>query len=625
MANLVKQTRKLPIPNNSENEIKSLPSSTGWSFETEESGSDTGSQIGIKRLLTREQLEEIKRREEENKKSVSTESGYSAPPISWSNNQSQKSNQKNNQISNQNSNSSQYTTTNASESDVGFTRKNRQIISKTKNSKKVVPKRTNLMKTNYNSNTEWENESGSSRSESNSASVTSNNSQSSTIGQLFNTKRQNSVSPSVSEATPSIISETSESTPGSVASSAFLQNSSSTNSSKSLSNNSSILHPYGPVSTIPSSTNLNSQQNRNNTNAKKPLLNNVSQTSVSTKSSNMPPTYIRGIQAQNINQSMISNTQSLLEDYKTNIIYNEKVQNIALLTIVLFNLIDTQINYLTGGKLNTDNIPEFRNQVKEVFVEMAKKPLKFEKFLVSMEHHQHQNSELYYNYNLGVRKSIGYNDYVNYYNANSSQIIERKVITILVNLIGEYTDCFIDLDDKKEIVKSIRQGIARFLYRFLEFEYAFDAIHSDCSFASSIEHCQSSIGCVHYSGPKRTGCRKVSKILSTYINLEIPDDVKKLSESDCIEFHKTITNIAHLLPDEIQRISLTYQNKNAIKNDNTSRQLMGAYNQYLNRLQNVNDKLHNISGVITRNVVGGSSSSSNVKSITNDELLQLFK
>ena len=61
-----------------------------------------------------------------------------------------------------------------------------------------------------------------------------------------------------------------------------------------------------------------------------------------------------------------------------------------------------------------------------------------------MEHNQHQNSELYYNYNLGVRKSIGYNDYVNYYNANASQIIERKVITILVNLIGEYTNCFIN-------------------------------------------------------------------------------------------------------------------------------------------------------------------------------------
>jgi hypothetical protein len=104
---------------------------------------------------------------------------------------------------------------------------------------------------------------------------------------------------------------------------------------------------------------------------------------------------------------------------------------------------------------------------------------------------------------------------------------------------------------------------------------------------------------------------------STYFNLDLHKEIQNISESDCIEFHRTISIIANLLPDEINRISLSYHNKN----DETSKILIGAYNQYLNRLMYVNDKLHNTSMSLNKR---GGSSSKDVKLITNDELLNLF-
>lgn len=603
---LVKQTRKLNIENKSNDEFKSLPSnSSSFASSNTESSASSTSTIGMKQLRTKEQIEDNERRQRENVESAKTPSIPSLPSLEFSNDESQTSTKKNNSSSNFET-SSEQSNFPSSASKIGFTKPKKTINNKklvTKKVKRIAPKRTNLKtkEPNYNSNTEWSNTNSSSNiSQSDSVLVTNNHTPNSRLFQIKNNK--NNVSPFVSETFSLTPSDDSDDFKGSVASSAYLPSSDLSFVSNTSSNTSTSSRSFVPLQSNSSRLVTNMT---NNSRARVPLMNNVSTSSVkSLKKVN-----------NTLSSSRKSNkSETLLEDFKTSMISNEKIQNITLMSIILYTLIDKQLDYISGGKLNTSDPVEFQKQVKEVFIEIAKKPLKFEKFLVSVATDENQ---VYVNHNLGIRKSIGYNNYINYYNANSSQIIERKIITVLVNLIGEYTDCFVDLNDKKEIVKSIRQGIGRFLYRFSEFEYAFDAIHSDCSYASSIQQCQETIGCKHYSGPKRTGCRKVSKINSTYFNLDLHKEIKNISESDCIEFHRTISNIANLLPDEINRISLSYHNKN----DETSKIIIGAYNQYLNRLMHVNDKLHNTS--ISMNITGGSSTK-DVKLITNDELLNLF-
>jgi hypothetical protein len=343
---------------------------------------------------------------------------------------------------------------------------------------------------------------------------------------------------------------------------------------------------------------------KNQQEAAKKVLNLLNQ-SIKSKSKSVSP-------VNSNTQSVKSTISNMYEDYKNTPYMNNSLANLALFAISLLSLIDNDISFVSGGRFDTHNSSNFIKQLKSVFVQMAEKPVKFEKFLVSVDNLPDQQIQIHLNYNLDVRKQIGYKMYSNYLLSNSAKIIQRKCITVLVNLIAEYADCFIDVNtnDKKQFFKAVRQGVSRLLYRYLEFEYAFDSIHSDCSMASSIEGCKAKIGCIHYKGPKRSGCRKVSKINSTYVSLGQLNEVNKMSEQDLNNFNDTLYEVSQVLSNFI--VDNTH--------DITDQKLLAYYNQKHAKLLEV--VIPNQSKV----VYGGGKEieNGNQRTIHNEDLIALF-
>jgi len=371
-----------------------------------------------------------------------------------------------------------------------------------------------------------------------------------------------------------------------------------------------------------------------------PILSKLQKNTYTNNQSYLNPQYKSNLQEWPINASNNTRIQQniqpttfkdIIGDYYHRIqISDDKLNEISIFILTLALILNEQQS-IQGGKLKLDkeDPDKFLADVKTVFEKIAKQPKKFSKFLVS----ETDEKQYVMNYNLEKRFELKASDYENYYQSNKSDIVRRKIITILVNCFKEYASQFFDIDTsnksyKKEIFKSIRNGCAKFYNRCLEFENIFDSIHSDCSYATGMVNCKSVcnsiVGCQYYSGPKRSGCKKSSTYETTYINLERFNRFKNLSEQDCIKFHYFMGVLCKEIGIEIRnKLEREQQlkNKENEKNRQINQKLMQYYNYYLQTITDINNKLSNYSGHITNQISGGSS---DIKTIDNVDLYNIL-
>jgi len=287
--------------------------------------------------------------------------------------------------------------------------------------------------------------------------------------------------------------------------------------------------------------------------------------------------------------------KNIYQYYKENIhlISNKDILHKILFFVILLSIIDDEDTKNKEKLLSNRNedVKKFVNDIENVFVYMSKYPNKFQSFLIRVDNTATANANKYnINVNLQKRLSDLSKKYRYFYESDKENIIQRKIITVLINLIFEYISHFDNVPkNKKEFLKCARNGYTTIYSRFLSFSFAFYSISSDCSsLTDCLDKCNQQIGCSSYKGPKQSGCRKkYTGDSTTFFDPNKYDKIKNIPDSDLIQFHKTLNNIAVVLMGKLNRKISKYQGKE-------QDEILGIFEKYLVKVMSISKILQDI-------------------------------